>query len=371
MNSLKKFLQAIALVLFLILITAGTVLADGKDPYTVKEGDTLSGIALANGVTVDQLVAWNSIKNKNFIGVGQKILFKEREVAKAVAPVLIEKVKVDVANEAPTIEFGVVEHHTAVNAVAPVRPILQPMEANVSVGKNFANIYSYGRVTGVRNTSFTVFGDSNSANGFYLEPFENGGYDLKQYYYLQYVIDFFKGSYTGKTMTSQNGFSTMSLLTLNIAPKDQCRSFETPVDCELRIKRPAFALIMVGTNDWYMADTADKRYRDIIERTVKAGTVPILFSKADTLEKGATTSGQVINATMQRLADEYGIVYVDMAQALSKLPAQGLNEDRIHMSLPQDGRTAVFDYEHLRYGFTMRNLVTLQALYYLKTQFLQ
>lgn len=41
--------------------------------YTVKAGDTLSAIALANKTTVDNLVKLNAIKNANAIKVGQKI----------------------------------------------------------------------------------------------------------------------------------------------------------------------------------------------------------------------------------------------------------------------------------------------------------
>ena len=41
--------------------------------YTVASGDVLSGIAIRFGVTVDQIVQWNSIRNKNLIRVGQKL----------------------------------------------------------------------------------------------------------------------------------------------------------------------------------------------------------------------------------------------------------------------------------------------------------
>lgn len=40
--------------------------------YTVKSGDTLSGIAARYGTTVRQLVAWNNISNPNLIYPGQK-----------------------------------------------------------------------------------------------------------------------------------------------------------------------------------------------------------------------------------------------------------------------------------------------------------
>lgn len=47
-----------------------------KQYYTIKSGDTLSGIAQKYGTTVKQLQNWNGIKNANVIYAGQKIRVK-------------------------------------------------------------------------------------------------------------------------------------------------------------------------------------------------------------------------------------------------------------------------------------------------------
>lgn len=47
-----------------------------KTYYTIKSGDTLSGIAQKYGTTVKQLQSWNGIKNANLIYAGQKIRVK-------------------------------------------------------------------------------------------------------------------------------------------------------------------------------------------------------------------------------------------------------------------------------------------------------
>ena len=45
--------------------------------YTVKKGDSTSAIAKKFGVTVDNLVNWNNIKDKNIIYVGQVLVVKK------------------------------------------------------------------------------------------------------------------------------------------------------------------------------------------------------------------------------------------------------------------------------------------------------
>lgn len=62
------------------LIYVGQVLkvsgSTGTTTYTVKSGDTLSGIAAKFGVTVAQLQAWNGISYPNLIQVGQVLRVK-------------------------------------------------------------------------------------------------------------------------------------------------------------------------------------------------------------------------------------------------------------------------------------------------------
>ena len=52
-------------------ITGGTVV-----PVIVKQGDTLEKYAEKFHCTVDDICAWNQIKDPNFIYVGQTLFFK-------------------------------------------------------------------------------------------------------------------------------------------------------------------------------------------------------------------------------------------------------------------------------------------------------
>ena len=47
-----------------------------KEYYTIQRGDNLTKIANKFGTSVNQLVAWNGIKNPNLIYAGQKIRVK-------------------------------------------------------------------------------------------------------------------------------------------------------------------------------------------------------------------------------------------------------------------------------------------------------
>ena len=52
---------------------SGGTVQNGDTVYTVKRGDTLSGIAAKYGTTYQKLAAYNGISNPNVISVGQKI----------------------------------------------------------------------------------------------------------------------------------------------------------------------------------------------------------------------------------------------------------------------------------------------------------
>ena len=52
-------------------VSGGSVL-----PYTVKAGDSIASIAEANHCTVEQLMAWNNIKNPNLLTAGQVLKIK-------------------------------------------------------------------------------------------------------------------------------------------------------------------------------------------------------------------------------------------------------------------------------------------------------
>ena len=75
-------------------IEVAKLMKTAAEPYTVKAGDTLGGIAQANKLKLADLTAWNNIKDPNKIKVGQKLNLS--------APVATAPVTTPVTPAAPT-----------------------------------------------------------------------------------------------------------------------------------------------------------------------------------------------------------------------------------------------------------------------------
>jgi hypothetical protein len=95
-----------------------------------------------------------------------------------------------------------------------------------------------------------------------------------------------------------------------------CSFAETPVECELRVHRPSFVIIQVGTH----FESRNTEYlREILLHLMDEGVVPILATKADNREKD-----ERINRDMWVLASEYDLPLWNFWAAVSHLPNRGL-----------------------------------------------
>jgi hypothetical protein len=54
---------------------------------------------------------------------------------------------------------------------------------------------------------------------------------------------------------------------------------------------------------------------------------------------------------------------VDFRALMDAAPNRGLGEDGMHPSVPPDNNPANFSANNLQYGYALRNLLTVQALY--------
>ena len=225
------------------------------------------------------------------------------------------------------------------------------------------DIFAAGQKLGNRANVLAVVGDSNSASPLYLEPFDTGNYTLGAFSYLADTIKFFKGSFRFTTVAAVVGIDTIRMMDPSKADPMRCLPGETLLACEYRRKRPSVALILLGTNDTGNWQNFEANYRRIVEYTISKGIVPILTTKGDDLESTRYNGPSgAINAVIIKLSREYGVPLLDLHSVVTQLPSGGFGTDGFHYNVPPDAQTANFTGTHLNYGYTIRNLTSLQAL---------
>ncbi len=241
------------------------------------------------------------------------------------------------------------------------------------IGGGARAIFLDGQQRGNHANVFTTVGDSLTDTPYFLRPIPYG-FDLGAYGYLLPMLQFFNvdtgqgNAYARRAISTHAGWSTFSVL----EPADDgvCQPGETHLDCEYRVVKPAYAIILIGTNDApaFPGDTYRANMQRIIETSINYGVVPIL----STVPPRNDFNDRVIeyNQVIQQLSALYAIPQIDLYTALLPLPDRGLGPDGIHLSVPPGApaSTMIFSEQNLRYGTTMRNLTTLQALDQARTQ---
>lgn len=254
----------------------------------------------------------------------------------------------------------------------PVLPAITP-----ALRDNLRATFEAGKTKGNLSGVFAKLGDCMTENEFFLAPISNKQFDLGEYASLKPTIENFLGvparSASGKAwekdsfatvgLASAGGFNVAGPLDPTWTNPDWCNANESPMGCEYRISKPSIAIIMFGTNDVNATDlkTYDYYLRSIISQTLDAGVIPILNTfpnRPENVEKS-----KQLNQIVVKVAQDYSIPLVNLNRALDALPNHGVNpNDTTHLSAPADKRVDVFTKDNLQYGFTVRNIVTLQAL---------
>lgn len=225
-------------------------------------------------------------------------------------------------------------------------------------------IYEVGQRQGRDPAMFAKVGDSMTASDEFLVPLV-GDYALGDYDELQAVLDHFApDAFARQSTAATEGFMTISVLD-PLWAGEECEPNESPLLCEYRQANPAFALVMFGTNDVLAIDAATFDYylRTLVIETANAGVVPIMFTfppRPEDVEKSLLFSRIIVT-----IAADYDLPLVNLLVALEPLPDYGVDpDDTLHLTTPElPATTATFTEEGLTAGYTVRNLITLQALY--------
>jgi hypothetical protein len=232
----------------------------------------------------------------------------------------------------------------------PALPVIPQLDERVR------EIYSRGQELGNDPHAFSKIGDCGSTPAWFLGDFDRGEkyYSLGDYQNLKDVIQSFQGSYARTSLAAKSGFNASSIFAPIWADRARCQPNESPLACEYRVHKPAFAFIMLGSNDVWHQETFEPQMRKIIEYSIDNGVVPILTTKADNIE-----GDNSINATIARLAMEYGVPLWNYWQASQSLKDAGLQEDQVHITW---GPNRFDDPLVMVKGWPVRNLTALQVL---------
>lgn len=213
---------------------------------------------------------------------------------------------------------------------------------------------------------FVKIGDSNTANTTFMsclaarEPKMGAHLELdetRRFFSVQ-KVDAQRSSFNRRSLAATVGWLAGQVL--SGAP-----SF---LDQEIAAAKPAFAVVMLGTNDNRPAGLPifTRNLAEILDRTLAAGVIP-LVSTIPPRDDSALAEARVeeINAAIRALAERRQVPLMDLHAALLPLPQHGLVRDGIHLSTVWESgvpRACRFTPDGLEKGMNVRNLLVLQAL---------
>lgn len=247
-----------------------------------------------------------------------------------------------------------------------ISPSLNPYPGVSGITAHSREIFLAGQGMGNRLNVFSKVGDSTTFEPQFLFPIGEGRTILHDHEYLQPVIDFFL-SETARTGNSFNNYSLAvypgwkSSDLLNPGEADASCNGLSPLECEYSYVKPSIAVIMIGINDCTAhvpLDSFESNLNRIVAISVEKGIIPVL----STIPRNGLCNAQDFNAIISSTASFHDIPLVDYWSMMENAPNHGVGEDGVHPSLPPDGNAANFSQENLSYGYTIRNLLTLQML---------
>ncbi len=226
------------------------------------------------------------------------------------------------------------------------------------VSSRMREIFEYGLEHGNSPKVFSIVGDCQSEPNVFLGIYETDRYYFTdEYSYLENTIAFFRGSFSHKSQAVKDGLSAPSALSPLWADQGMCETSENPVQCELRIRKPAIMFVNLGTN-WKAGASADayKGYlKQIVRIIIDNGTIPVLSTKADNVE-----GDHSINRATANVAYELDVPLWNFWLAADTLPNHGLDGSRDNIYLTPEGWdrrnfTALLVLDSLWKGIDLQN----------------
>lgn len=225
-----------------------------------------------------------------------------------------------------------------------------------SVSKTARELFQRGQTAGNNARAFSKIGDGEISAAWFLTAFDLGPqhYNLGAHQDLLPVIEHFAGSFERMGVAAKRGFNTDRILDASSNDAALCESGESPLSCELRLHRPAFAILSLGTNQVWEPDEFEAGMREMLGILLARNIVPILSTKGDNLE-----GDHRINRIIACLAYEHDLPLWNFWAAIQTLPNHGLQPDQEHLSY---GPPDFADDQAMQTAWTIRNFTALQAL---------
>ncbi|AMV28098.1 multifunctional acyl-CoA thioesterase I and protease I and lysophospholipase L1 [Gemmata sp. SH-PL17] len=262
---------------------------------------------------------------------------------------------------APTLRFPL--HVEALEArwvptaytLTPVVPVV-----DAAMAARLSAVIQRGAAAGNQTNVFTRAGDSITFSNNFLIPLATPsmGVDLAGDGSLNDTLAYFRAgqiggsnSFAHPSVAAVSGYKSADVLGL--------------LPSELAVSRPAFVLVMVGTNDVAAGvplDTFRQNLTRIAETALNMGVVPVL----------STIPNSKFSAELERLQPSYNQVIEDVSEALrvplwnywralQQLPNLGISADGVHPSVSPTGGGDLTE-KGLQFGYNVRNLTALQTL---------
>jgi hypothetical protein len=195
-------------------------------------------------------------------------------------------------------------------------------------------LYQAVRNPGLDPHVFSKVGDCQMTAGTFLAGYANGIYSIPDG--MQETVQWFSGSMIADDITAVNGYGINTILDPAFglaAGYNQCLVDETPLNCELRTRRPMIVLIGMGTN-WipHGEISFEKHLREIVDTVLKTGALPILATKADNVE-----GDWKLNQAIAQVAYDYDLPLVNVWRSVQDLPHHGLERAPRQVYLTGDG----------------------------------
>jgi len=234
----------------------------------------------------------------------------------------------------------------------------------VNVSGRVRQIYQTGLSRGNNPRVFVKVGDSITNNQPFMNGFGSGEYRLGDYGYLQDAINFFdNGAFVRDSLAAESGFNAAAVQDAIWAPAGTCNPNESPLACEYRIMKPSIAIIMYGSVDVQLYDSAafQTYMSQIVQYTIGQGIIPVLT----TFPNGADyypSQVEQFNSVIRGIAASEQIPLIEFRTPALNLPNRGVGGDKYHLSMNGSSYFIALDGEHQQFGLTLRNLLTLQAL---------